>query len=509
MGYRGKRSNNANELNLSVGTVLDKAPTGVRGLDEILHGGLPCGRCTIVSGGPGTGKSVLGLEFLAFGAQNGIPGIFVAFEERAEAVRENAMTLGIDLRALEKSGCFFILDARTDPEAVVSGDFDLKGMLAIIGGKAAKMGARQIVFDAMDVLLKLYDDPMLERKELYLLHNWLLDHQFTTLITAKNEDYPQLGHSFLGHSFMDFMMDCVIFMNSKQRDQVTTRRIRVVKYRGSSYSSNEHPFIFKNGLRVIPLSSVLLARAPLPQHMTTGSGELDAMLNGGYMRSASIIIAGQSGTGKTTAACMFAKCACARREKVLFVSYEESQEEILTNMLSPGIDLKPAVKAGTLRFMNIMPESRAADEHLVNTIDAIEEFQPEHVVLDAISACKRMGTTQTAFEFVTRIINACKARGITLMLVNQFDRSEGSSGDISGIGISSLIDTTVLMQYKRTEKETRRIIEIVKSRGSMHSNEIRDYFISERGLEIDGNLHGKGKPPVGGGAVPRAKGGEK
>ncbi|MFA6448970.1 MAG: circadian clock protein KaiC [bacterium] len=500
MEKRSEKSIEANKLNLVASTVLEKVPTGVSGLDEILHGGLPSGRCTIVAGGPGTGKSILGLEFLAFRAQNNIPGIFVTFEERADALRKNAMTFGIDLGALEKSGGLFIMDARPNPEAVVSGDFDLKGMLAIIGGKAAKMGARQIVFDAIDVLLNLYSDPIRERNEMYMLHNWLLDHEFTSLITVKNE-----GNSYNQHSYLDFMMDCVILMNARQLEQVTTRRIRVVKYRGSSYSSNEHPFIFKNGLRVIPLSSVLLSRTPTMKHVTTGSKKLDAMLNGGYMKSTSILLAGQSGTGKTTAACMFTKSACERKEKVLYVSYEESQEAIVTNMRSTGIDLTPALKSGILRFLNFMPESRAADEHLVDTIDAIDAFKPAHVVVDAISACGRMGTTQTAFEFVTRLINACKERGSTLILLNQLDRSDESSGDVSGIGISSLIDTALLMQYRRTPEQTQRIIEIVKARGSMHSNKIKDFIITEKGIEIGGKLRGKVKPPAGAGRAASAK----
>jgi circadian clock protein KaiC len=488
----GIKNKESDTLKLVAGKALKKVSTGISGLDEILHGGLPRGRCTIVAGGPGTGKSILGLEFLAFRAQKGSPGIYVTFEERADAIRINAMTFGIDLNALEKNDSLFIFDARPNPEAIVSGDFSIKGMLAIIGAKAAKMGAKHIVFDAIDVLMNLYSDPSRERKEMYLLHNWLLDHEFTAMITVKNEGIP-----YKDHSFLDFMMDCVILMDAKQLEQVTTRRIRVVKYRGSSYSSNEHPFIFKSGIRVIPLSSALLARTPTQKHVTTGSKELDAMMNGGYMKGSSILLSGESGTGKTTAACMFTQSACANKGKVLFVSYEESQEAIVSNMLSTGINLKPMIEAGYLRFMNFMPEARAADEHLVDTIDAIDAFQPEHVVVDAISACSRMGTKQTAFEFVARLINACKERGNTLLLLNQLERSDEASGEVSGIGISSLIDTALLMQYKRAPEHTRRIIEIVKARGSMHSNKIEDFIITERGIEIGGKSRGNKKPQTG------------
>jgi circadian clock protein KaiC len=271
----------------------------------------------------------------------------------------------------------------------------------------------------------------------------------------------------------------------------------VVKYRGSSYSSNEHPFIFKRGIRVIPLSSALLARMPTQKHVKTGSKKLDAMMNGGYMKGSSILISGQSGTGKTTAACMFTQSACANKEKVLYVSYEESQEAILSNMRSTGIDLKPMLEDGYLRFLNFMPEARAADEHLVDTIDAIDAFRPEHIVVDAISACSRMGTKQTAFEFVARLINACKERGNTLLLLNQLERADEVLGEVSGIGISSLIDTALLMQYKRTPGQTRRIIEIIKARGSMHSNKIEDFIITEKGIEIGGKARGNKKPQTG------------
>lgn len=457
---------------------LPKTPSGVQGLDEILNGGLPLGRSTLVAGGPGTGKSIVGLQFLAEGARRGEPGIFVTFEERAGAVRRNAMTLGIDLLEMERKDKLFVLEARPDVSAIVSGDFDLSGLLAILGGKATRMGAKRIVIDAVDILLTLYDNPTRERKELHLLHEWLLDREFTSVITMKTEVSAASRHAFL-----EFMMDCVIQMDQRSLEQIATRRIRVIKYRGSGFNGNEHPFVIKNGIRIIPLSSVELRHLPMKERVTSGSREFDRLLGGGYQRGACVLLAGPSGTGKTTFASTFARGAAKRREKTLYVSFEESAESLAENMLSPGIDLKPGLKSGHIRFFCTMPESASAEMHLARIYDLMDAFGPDHVVVDAISACLRMGTVQTANEFITRMFNTCKERGNTLLLLNQ-TTGIGKIDDLTSMGVSSLTDALILLSHRVEGEGMRRHVRILKERGSNHDVRENLFHITDNGIAI-------------------------
>jgi circadian clock protein KaiC len=468
---------------------LRKAATHIAGLDDVLNGGVPCGRTTLVSGGPGCGKSVLGLEFLYRGAIDGEPGIFVAFEERAEAVRQNALTFGWDLAALEQENRLFVLDARLDPEAVVSGNFNLKGLLASIGGKAAEMGATRIVIDAVDVLLRVFDDPSRERTELYALHEWLTDREMTTLLTVKAANGHRISSQY---EFLDYMADCTIQLDQRVTNQVSTRRLRVIKYRGSDSGRNEYPYaIGSEGITLFPVCRLTLQHKPLGDKVSSGHPRLDAMLAGGYRRGACVLISGTSGTGKTTLASIFARSACRGGEKLLFISFEESQQAMLDGMLSPGIDLRPAVKAGKLRFQSAFPEALGAEEHLIRKLLTIQDFEPDHVVIDAISACKRMGTEQAAFEYVMRVVNTCKERGITSILLNQ---TEGfrDEHEVTGIGISSIVDTVIFLRYIEVGGEINRMLLVMKSRGAKHANQYREFRITDDGIDIPDVYVGEG-----------------
>ena len=460
---------------------IQKVPTGIVGLDEVLRGGLPARRMTLLSGGAGSGKSLIGLQSILHGADTGEPGILVLFEERAAAVRQNARSLGWDLATLERKNLLFLMDARVNPELVVSGDFSVKGLLAILDHQTKAMGARRIVFDAVDTLLHLYDSPSRERHELYALHEWLLNRGLTAIMTVKT---VQKEESPSRYAFLDFMADCVIHVDQRVTGQVTTRRLRVVKYRGSGYGRNEYPFIIgENGINVIPITSNMLQhRSPGPQ-VSSGQAQLDGVLGGGYKRGTSILLAGSPGAGKTTLACVFARAACLRGERVLYLNFEESPESMVSNMLSPGIVLAPMIKTGRLVVQSYLPEAMGAEEHLFHALNALDELHPQHVIVDAISACNRMGSEQAAFEYLMRVLNACKERGITCVYLNQA-LGPDVIAEISGIGISSIIDTVVVLCQLSIGGSMKRQLIVMKSRGSKHSDRFHEYRITDRGVDL-------------------------
>jgi circadian clock protein KaiC len=476
--------------------LLNKAASHIAGFDEILYGGLPEGRTTLIEGSPGTGKSILGLEFLYRGALAGQPGIFVAFEERASAVRRNALTLGWDLAALEEAGQLAIIDARPDPAAVVSGDFSLKALLAIIEGQSTALGAKRIAFDALDVLLRLYDDPARERSEIYALHEWLLDRAMTAILTVKAGEGYTIS---LRYEFLEFMADCVIRLIQRPGEWVATRELQIIKYRGSDFGRNGYPFVIQpGGISVIPISEFGLQHKPLGPHLSSGNARLDAVLGGGFRGGSSILIAGSTGTGKTTLANSFVKAACDRGEKVLYLGFEESEEAMVGNMLSPGIDLQPAIDAGLLKVLTAMPEAYGTEKHLVRTFKVIDDLKPAHVVVDAISSFERMGSDRAAYEFAMRLVNWCRDRGITLLMTNQSAGGAEDRAIISGLGISSMIDTLVWLRFVEVGNRLKRILLVIKSRGSKNSSQNHDFAITDHGIELlDGSVDGESGPAEG------------
>jgi circadian clock protein KaiC len=460
---------------------IPKASTGIVGLDEVLCGGLPLGRMTLLSGSAGSGKSLMGLQSLLHSAGAGEPGILVLFEERAAAVRQNARSLGWDLAALERKHLLYLMDARVNPEMVISGDFSIKGLLAILEHQIKAMGARRIVIDGVDTLLYLYDSPMRERQELFALHEWLLNRGLTTIMTVKT---IQQEESPSRYTFLDFMADCVIHVDQRVTVQVATRRFRVVKYRGSGYGRNEYPFIIgENGINVIPITSNVLQHSPPGPTVSSGQAQLDGVLGSGYKRGTSILLVGTAGTGKTTLACVFAQAACIRGERVLYINFEESPESMVSNMLSPGLSLGPLIKTKRLVIQSYLPEAMGVEEHLFLALNALDEVQPQHVVVDAISACKRMGSEHAAFEYLMRVLNACKERGITCFYLNQATGLDIVT-EISGIGISSIIDTVVLLRQLPIGDTMKRQLIVMKSRGSRHSEQFHEFRITDRGINL-------------------------
>ncbi len=460
---------------------LPKTPTGVRGLDDILYGGLPIGRTTIFNGMAGTGKTVLALEFLYRGALAGEPGIFVSFEEHDEDIRLNSSEMGMDLAALEAAGKLKILHAELPQDAFRAGDFDCKGLLAQIEGHARLLGAKRVVLDAIDVFMWLFADPVREREEIYRIHGRLRELGMTTILTSK------VGtHGNTDYSFLDFMADCVLLLDQRMVGQVRTRRLSVLKYRGSNFMNNEHPFLFSSrGVVLMPVSSSELAQPGFGERVSSGHDQLDVLLGGGYMRGSCILLSGPSGSGKTSVACTFAHSVCNQGEKALYIDFEVPQETLVKGMQSIGLDLKQNMEgAARLRIMTVMPESDGIEGHLLRIINAIHDFQPQHLVFDAISACRRMGSERAAFDFLVRLMTECKNNGISCFYVNQTTGAEHFA-ETSGIGISSLVDTILLLDYIFIDERLHRRLVVLKSRGTAHSHEYCQMLITNDGIMIN------------------------
>ncbi len=458
-----------------------KVRTGVHGLDTVLGGGIPRGTLTLLSGGPGTGKTMLGLEFLVRSAQEGQPGILLTFEEREDALRGYAEGFGWNLPDLEAQGRLVLISARLQADAILSGDFDLRGILGILRKKTEEIQADRLLIDAPDVLLRLLGDAAKERAELHNLYEWLRDTGLTTILTVKDP----VGSEFAHYEFLDYMADCVIHLDQRVYEQISTRRLRVIKLRGSPYGRNEYPFGFSSqGVQIIPVTQTSLQHRALGESLSSGIESLDQILGGGYRRNSCTLITGGSGTGKTTFACSFVRSATSGNERVLYIDFEESWDALVSCMHGPGIDLMPALDSGRLRFISTMPESQGIEEHLIQAYRVIDEFQPQHLIVDAISACRRMGASHAAFDFLLRLIDHAKQRGITSLLTNLTAATDGQQ-EITGIDLSSVIDTVIILRNTEQDGQFRRTLGILKSRGRAHSSRIHSFQITNQGIEVD------------------------
>lgn len=466
--------------------VIPKAPTFIEGLDDILGGGVPEGRTTLVSGAAGSGKTILGLEFLYRGALAGEPGILLCFEEKAEVIRANARTLGWDFGALEAENKLCLLEGHVEPETTVTGEFSIDGLLAMVKAATTSMGARRVVVDAVDVLLGHLDNRARERRELMALHAYMIELGLTTLLTAKVAD-----DSAPRYEFLDFMVDCVI----RLEDRSLSRRLRITKYRGSGHARVDHPYVITGGIRLLPPLSTDFDHQPLVGRVSLGNSRLDALLDGGLRRGGSALIGGASGTGKTTLTATIARAACERGEKILYIGFEESASAIVHNMRSPGIDLQPAIEAGLLRFLTTIPEALTAEEHLHQAFETIDAFGPDHVVVDGISSCRRMVSSTLCEEYVTRMLVRCAEQGRSLILVRQ---TRGSSLDETvGLDAASMLDTIIVLAYSDTTTELNRKLLIAKARAIRHSNQHREFSITDRGIEMADVYVGGGEMPTG------------
>lgn len=459
-----------------------KIPVGIRGLDEVLNGGVPKGAMTLICGGPGTGKTMLGMEFLVRGAMAGHPGIMVTFEETEVALKDYAAGLGWDLAEFESKGLLTVVSARIHPEALHSGDFDLRGVIGILQQKAASMKAERVVVDAPDAFLRLLGDSSKEQAELHLMQERLREAGMTALMTVKSGTGQALSSNY---DFLDYMADCVIHLDQRVQEQVSTRRLRVTKYRGSTYGRNEYPYSITNqGTWIIPVTQASLRHAGLGESLSSGVDQLDEILGGGYRRNACTLLTGNSGTGKTTFACAFALSMVSLGERVLYLDFEESWDALVSCMLSTGLDMRPAKDSGKLKFVSKMPESQGIEEHLIQAFRAFEDFEPQHLIIDAISACRRMGSEQAAFDYLIRIIDHCKQRSITTLLTN-LTSVMAPGREITGIDLSSVIDTVIVLRNVEKQGRYVRDLGVLKSRGRAHSNHIHEFRITDNGFEIE------------------------
>ncbi|WP_339915419.1 circadian clock protein KaiC [uncultured Brevundimonas sp.] len=458
---------------------LAKAPTGVTGFDEITFGGLPAGRPTLICGGPGCGKTLLAMTVLVNGATlYDEPGVFMSFEETSGDVAANVASLGYDLERLIADGRLVMDYVRVErSEIEESGEYDLEGLFVRLGHAIKTVGAKRVVLDTLEVLFAgLGDTPML-RAELRRLFGWLKDQGVTAIITAERGD-----GDLTRFGLEEYVSDCVILLDNRVENQISTRRIRVVKYRGSAHGTNEYPFLIDaEGISVLPVTSAGLGHSTSNETVSTGVSGLDAMLGvGGFYRGSSVLISGTAGTGKTSLAARFVDAACARGERCIYFAFEESPDQIIRNMRSVGLDLAPWVEAGLLKFDAARPSLYGLEMHLARMYRDIEAFKPTAVVLDPISSLR--GEHGEVNSALLRIIDLLKSRGITALLTNLV--SGGQATDTTDIGMSSLMDTWLSLVHIETNGERNRGLYVLKSRGMSHSNQIREYQLSDQGIAM-------------------------
>jgi circadian clock protein KaiC len=459
-----------------------KVRTGIEGFDEITSGGLPRGRTTLLAGGPGSGKTIFALQFLVQGACDfNEPGIFVAFEETVERLATNAEGFGWDLQELQRKQKLCLINAQPTPDLIQSGTFDLGGLLASLGAQIKAMGARRIVFDALDIFLTLLPDAATKRLEIYRLHQWLLDCGITALVTSKTGGDE--GSSF---TFMQFMVDCAVTLNHRVEFGVSQRNLRVQKFRGSSFDENESPFVIGPSGFDVAISR-LLGRADVAvtsERLTSGVKRLDTMLGGGYFRGACVLITGMPGTAKTTLSGAFAEAACRRGERTMFVGFDSDGTEVVRNLSSVGIRLDRFVQSGVLRMISARTITGSAETLLVRIKALAKDHNARCLVIDPVSTLSRSGNELTAHSVAERLIDWSKSAGVTLVCTSLIDEMNGQSEDSSKLHISTLADSWIHLNYLVQAGERNRGLAIIKSRGMAHSNQVRELILSDSGVTL-------------------------
>lgn len=461
------------------GSTLPKAGTGIAGFDEITLGGLPAGRPTLVCGGPGCGKTLFAMTVLVNGAKLfGEPGVFMSFEEANRDIAMNVASLGFDVDGLIAAGQLAMDYVRVErSEIEEAGEYDLEGLFVRLGHAIRRIGAKRVVLDTLEVLFAGLGDSDLLRAELRRLFGWLKEQGVTAVITAERGE-----GALTRYGLEEYVSDCVILLDNRVENQITTRRLRVVKYRGSAHGTNEYPFLIDDeGISVLPVTSAGLAHETSNETVSTGVPGLDEMLGmGGFYRGSSVLISGTAGTGKTSLAAHFVDAACRRGERCLYFAFEESPAQILRNMRSIGLNLQPWVAAGLLRYEAARPSLFGLEMHLARMHREIERFEPAAVVLDPISSLR--GAQGEVHSALLRVIDLLKSRGITALLTNLV--SGGQASDATDVGMSSLMDTWLSLVHLEANGERNRGLYILKSRGMSHSNQLREYELSHTGVHL-------------------------
>ena len=460
---------------------IPKCPSGIRGLDEITGGGLPRGRPTLVAGSAGCGKTLFAMEFLVRGAlEHGEPGVFMAFEENVQDLAQNVASLGfdlVDLAARKKLLVDHVVIERTEIQE--TGEYDLEGLFIRLGHAIDSIGAKRVVLDTIESLFAGLSNEAILRSELQRLFRWLKGKGVTAVITAERGET-----TITRHGLEEYVADCVIMLDHRVTEQVSTRRARVVKYRGSRHETNEFPFLIgDNGIFLVPVTSMGLDYDVSMARISTGIFRLDKMLGGkGYYRGSSILVTGTPGTGKTSIASTFADAACRRGERCLFVAFEEGREQIFRNMRSIGIDLGAWVAKGLLRVHAGRPTVAGLETHILTMHRLSDEFKPKVVVIDPISNLAEVGNQVDVKAMLSRLIDHFKSNGVTTFFSSLV--SGGAPEESSGVGISSLMDTWLQLEDIEKNGEHNRGLFILKSRGMAHSNQIREFLLTDRGIDL-------------------------
>jgi circadian clock protein KaiC len=460
---------------------LPKSPTGIRGLDEITQGGLPKGRPTLVCGGPGCGKTLLGMEFLVRGATEfQEPGVCISFEETAEELALNVASLGFDVDALIAAGKLAIDYIFIDPSLIEeAGEYDLEALFVRLGHAIDSIGAKRVLLDSVESLFAGLSNESVLRGELRRLFRWLKDRNLTAVVTAERGE-----GSLTRHGLEEYISDCVILLDNRVTNTVFTRRMRVVKYRGSTHGSNEYPFLIDDtGFSVLPVTSLELKHVASDERVPTGVAALDEMLGGdGYYRGSTVLLSGTAGTGKTSLSAHFVEAACARGERCVYFSFEESANQVTRNMRSIGIDLQRWLDKGLLRFSATRPTTLGLEMHLVKMHGVIEEFQPSIVVVDPVTGLLASSTQIETTGMLLRLVDYLKERQITSLLTTL--TAGGDALEQTEVNISSLVDVWLMVRDIESGGERNRALYVLKARGQAHSNQIREFLLTAKGVEL-------------------------
>lgn len=460
---------------------LEKVPTGIQGFDEITFGGLPRRRTTLVCGGPGSGKTLFAMEFVVRGAvEMNAPGVFMSFEESAEALASNMASLGMDIPRLVAEKKLALNHVRIERgELEEAGDYDLEGIFIRLGRAIDTVGAKRVALDTLESLFGAFQNEVILRAELRRLFGWLADRGVTSVVTGERG-----GELLTRHGIEEYASDCVILLDQRVEDRIATRYMRIVKYRGSRHGSNEYPFlIHQRGITVQPITTLTLDHPTSTERISIGVPRIDAMLGGGdgLYRGSTVLISGAAGSGKSSLAAYAADATCRRGERCLYFAYEEPRLQIIRNMRSIGLDLQPHQEAGLLRFQAARPTTSGLEMHLVTMQQQIMDFNPQLVIVDPITGMLTVGKAADVLGMLTRLVDLLKSRLITAIFTSL--THAGEPKESSEVGVSSLMDTWLLLQLAEQNNERNRLLYVLKSRGMAHSNQVRELIFTEHGIE--------------------------
>ena len=464
---------------------LEKCPTGIQGLDDITDGGLPKGRPTLICGGAGSGKTLIAMDFLARGAlDHGEPGVYITFEERKDDLVKNFASMGLDLEDLIRKKKLIIDQIRINPaEITETGEFDLEGLFIRLGDHIDTIGAKRVALDTIEALFSAFSNADIIRSELQRLFLWIKDRGITAIVTGEQGE-----RTLTRFGLEEYVADCVITLDNRLVNQISTRRVRVVKYRGSKHGADEYPFLIsEDGITVLPVTTLSLIHTASSDRVSTGIGRLNTMLGGkGFFRGSSVLVTGEAGTGKSSILTAFIDATCRRKECCLYFAFEESQSQIIRNMRSIGYDLQQWIDADLLRFHAIRPSAYGLEMHLAIMIKRIHEFGPKVVVIDPISNLFPVGDEIQVRSMLMRLIDYLKSNDITSLYTNLTNEQTLSPGgaEFTQAHVSSLMDSWIALKMIEGNGERNRALYVLKSRGMAHSNQIREFVLSDNGIEL-------------------------